>query len=189
MKAERSSRVTIAALLCALAVACASAPVTREKYQKDELTFTHLSNWVVKSDNLLASGNARVVTVEGPHNTVLTISRFPSANPITLDDYVARIEERRGSIIEKRTAGIVSQKNGQNLGNVISGMIAGKSRDGVTQSFDLSLLSLVTHFRADFFMIEDSRYKWVLMAQTPVEQREQVEQGLQLIYDSLSFNS
>ena len=71
--------------------------VTTQQYRKENLTFAHLSNWQIMEDKtaVMDGIKSRFVSVEGPDNAVLMLTRLSASAPATLEEYVQILHIRR----------------------------------------------------------------------------------------------
>ena len=175
-------------MVLAITATCALKKVVAEKYEKDGLSFTHFSNWVIKEDKLLAEGKARLITIEGPENAVLTLSRFSAANLISLESYARTLANQRKEALKKQLGGVVPLSEEASETGPATMNIAGENRVGLSQKFNIRLLGIDVPHVANFFMVEHGGYQWILMIQAPAEKWNRVESGCQKILDTLAFS-
>jgi hypothetical protein len=156
-------------------------------YEKDRLSFTYFSNWQITGDKLVADGDARLITIEGPRDAVMTLTRFAGDNPTSLEDYAKVLDEERAEGAKKAFGGYLPLKTGQTNTERTSMMIAGQKQSGLMQTFVVRLLGTEVPHRAIVVMIEGGGDKWFLMAQASTEDWKSVESGFQKVLDTLAF--
>jgi hypothetical protein len=188
----RLARSSLAAsCFAAIVLSCSLfKPVVKESYEKDGLAFTHLSSWQIKNDAIVsAAAQVRMVTIEGPSHTVLLLTRFASSNPITLKKYAQTFEDKRAEEIKKQLGGVIPLNADPSIIDEAHGDIGGKQQTGIRQSFNVDVLGVKTPMQADFFMIDGSPDKWILMMQAPTNDWDSIKGGVQTIYDTLAFGT
>lgn len=180
-------RVFIVLLFIAAVLACKSMkPVTKQSYNKDDLSFNYLSSWAITEDNIIEeSVKVRFVQIEGPDDALLFITRFPIKSDITLERYAEMTNKERAENMKKKLGGTI--KVGETVTKETQRQIGSKSLKGILQEFSLRLLGVDVPHRAEFFIVEDKEYKWIISTQTPAEDMKGVQEGYQVIYETLSF--
>src|SRR5713101_4850238 len=174
-------------LLVIAAVACVHRPAVPMKYEKDGLSFTYFSDWRIKEDKLVADGRARVITIEGPENGVMTVSRLSAGNAISIDEYAHILEEKRSEVLKRQFGGVLPISTERTHTETTVGRIAGETRSGLTQVFSVRLLGIDVPHMANLFMVEQGGRKWIFMAQAPSAKWIKVQSGFQKIFDSVAF--
>jgi len=174
-------------LLVIGAAACLHKPAVPMRYEKDGFSFTHFSDWRIKDDKLVADGKARIITIEGPENAVMTVSKFAPDNPISLDHYAAILEKKRSENVEKNFGGVLPIRTEKAQTESTAAMIAGETRSGLSQVFSITLLGVNVPHMANLFLIERGGHKWILMTQAPSSKWIKVQPGFQKIFDSVIF--
>jgi hypothetical protein len=181
-------RVLITSLLLALSASCARTSASKERYEKDGLGFSYMSDWHVRSDKEVSGTvGTRILILEGPHEALLTLTRFPASHPTTLAEYAATVEEKREAAVGKLSGNAARIEGGQ-LGGVRA-TIAKQAREGLARSFDIDNAGVSTPYRADFYVIEAGDFKWMLMAQEQAAYEAALRPEIQLVYDSLTLPS
>jgi hypothetical protein len=181
-------RVLTLLLLLALSASCARTSASKERYEKDGLGFSYTSDWHVRSDKEVSGTvGTRILMLVGPHEALLTLTRFPASHPTTLAEYVATVEGKRVAAVAK-LSGSAARIEGKQLG-VVRATIAGQAREGLAQAFDIDNAGVSTPYRADFYVIEAGDFKWMLMAQEQAAYEAALLPEIQLVYDSLTLPS
>jgi hypothetical protein len=181
-------RVLTLLLLLALTVSCSRATASKERYEKDDLSLSHSSDWHVRSDREVSGTvGTRILMLEGPHEALFTLTRFPAAHPTTLAEYAATVEKKRESAAGRLSGGATHVEEAQSVG--VRATIAGQEREGLTKTFNIDGPGGSTFFRADFYVVEAGDFKWMLMGQEPAAYEAQLRPEFQLMYDSLSLPS
>ena len=184
--------LSLAFLVLSLNAACHGfAPVTNQEYRKDNLAFTYLSNWKITEDTTTkeAVGDVRFISIEGPDDAVLTISRFPSDTDVTLESYVELLQSGMKQEAETMTGGVKVFKMDDGILSSVEARIAGATRHGLAREFDIKALSVLVPHRAETFSIENPTEKWFFVRQSSKEDWEKLKIGFQTIFDSLTFET
>ncbi|SRR6266851_1262080 len=174
-------------VLLAAAAGCVHRQVVPAKYEKDGFSFTYFSDWRIKEDKLVADGKARVITIEGPENGVMTVSQLSAGNAISIDEYARIIEEKRSEVLKRQFGGVLPISTERTHTETTVGRIAGETRSGLTQVFSVRLLGIDVPHMANLFMVEQGGRKWIFMAQAPSAKWIKVQSGFQKIFDSVAF--
>jgi hypothetical protein len=185
-------KISLSVLLCALwlTIACQqkTSVKTLKHYSADDISFSYPENWQVTKDNEIEGG--RLLYVEGGDHALMTITVLPAASDITLKKYVAMVVSSRAKAVENKLK--VGQFNPMELdsakGSDIRRKIAGQTREGITQSFKLTLLGVEVAHRASFFMLQDARRRILLMTQCPEESQRDADSGFSAVLDSFSID-
>lgn len=166
-------------------------PAVKQNYSKDGLAFTHFSDWKITEDKTTkeAVGDVRFISIEGPHDSILMISRFPSEAEVTLESYVELLQSGMQQETQNMTGGVnVFKVDDGNL-SPVEARIAGETRRGLAREFDIKVLNLPVPHRAETFFAENENEKWFLVAQSSKEDWEKLKDGFQTIFDSLSLTT
>ncbi len=163
--------------------------VTKIEYRKNNLALTHFSNWKITEDNTSLNSDieTRYISIEGPNDAILLLTRFPDAVPTTLEEYVAQMQSASNSEMKEITGGYDVVKVGDAKISPVTAQIAGASRAGLRREFDIKVLSLPVPHRAEHYLIENGGEKWFVVAQASQEDWDEVKEGFQTIYESLSL--
>lgn len=186
---NQRSLAFLAVLLLAFTTCSRFKPAVKQEYNKDDLTFSHFSDWKITEDKTTqeAVGDVRFVTVEGPDDSILMISRFPGDADVTLESYVELLQSGMKEEIETMTGGVEVFKTDDGKLNSVEVSIAGEKRRGLAREFDIKVLNIPVPHRAETFLIEIGNEKWFLVAQSSKEDWGKLKIGYQTIFDSLSF--
>ena len=189
MKRFQKNAVNILTGIILLAVfsACAAfKPVTKEVYSKDDLTFTHLSNWRVTDDSTTTVSDitTRIITLEGPNSAILSITRFPPIVPMTLDEYVEIIGDEMKKGAKDLTGGVevISVDDGKTMPS--EAQIAGALRQGLAREFDVKALGTPVPHRAEYYLLENDKERWFFTRQASKDNWDETKDGFQTILDS-----
>lgn len=177
-------------LLASLTAACSAAKSTvKQEYSKDDLTFSHFSDWKITEDNTTqeAVGAVRFISIEGPDDSILMISRFPGEADVTLESYVEMLQKGMSEEAKTMTGGVEIIKMDAGKLTPVESRIAGIARRGLAREFDIKALNFPVPHRAENFLIENENEKWFLVAQSPKENWEGVKSGFQIIYDTFQI--
>ena len=182
-----ASIISLAVFALVIFSACdAFKPVTKQEYSKDDVKFTHLSNWQITEDSTTTESNmtARIITVEGPHDAVLTASKFPPSFPLTLEEYIKIVSEEMKKGAKDLTAGIdvLSLSAGKTMPS--EARIAGSPQHGLAREFNIEALGTAVLHRAEYYAIDGDKEKWFIMMQSSKEDWESVKDGFQTMLDS-----
>jgi len=192
MKIKSLWNFSAVTVLLVMILACSNfEKVTKQEYRKDNLTFTHLSNWKITEDTttLRTDIETRYVSIEGPNDSILLLTRYPDAISTTLDEYVQEMQRASDSEMQKMTGGYEVLKMGAAKTSPITAQIAGASRSGLLREFDIKALGFPVPHRAEHYLIEIGEEKWFVVAQASKEDWDKVKEGLQVIYDTVSFGA
>jgi hypothetical protein len=184
---RRRLKVLVFLVLLTAAAGCVRRQAVPTKYEKDGLSFTYFSDWRIKADKLVAEGQARVLTIEGPENAVMTVSRLSAGNTISIDEYAQILEEKRSEAVKREFGGVLPISTERTHTEPTVGRVAGETRSGLTQVFSVRLLGIDVPHMTNLFMVEQSGRKWIFMAQAPSANWIKVQSGFQKIFDSVAF--
>lgn len=177
---------TISVAILVFSACSAFKPATKEQYSKDGLTFTHFSNWEITEDSTTAEEGieARIITVEGPHNAIFTASRFPPVLDMTIEEYVSLMTKEMKNSTKDITGGIeiVSMDDGKTVPS--DALIFGVMRHGLAREFEVKALGTPVLHRAEYYLIENDKEKWFVTIQSSKEDWDSVKEGFQTILDS-----
>jgi hypothetical protein len=162
---------------------------TKQEYSKDDLTFAHFSNWKITEDKTTteAVGEVRFITVEGPSDSIFLATCFPADVDTTLEDYANQIQQGMGETTKELTGGIEVVKVGEVKTGSVEAQIAGATRRGLRREFDIKALGIPVPHRADYYLIENDKEKWFIVAQAAQEDWDSVKIGFQTIFDTISI--
>lgn len=193
MKINRiTKRVCFVALFSALiSAACQFAPVTKQEYRQGNLAFTHFSNWKITADETTkeAVGDVRLITVEGPNDTIFIATGFPSDVATTLEEYAELLHKESNEGAKEVTGGFEVVKMEDAATKPVAAQIAGETRNGLVREFDAKVLGMPVPHRVEYYMVEAGAERWFVVAQASKEDWEKSKNGFQTIFDSLSFGT
>lgn len=182
-------------ILAALAVVALSTGCTRNHvaqiYQKDGVTFSYYSDWkIIKDAPVKGNASVRAIHVEGPSNAVVSLICEPASSPQTLDEFASAVAAARGAVIESKLSlgSIKTATVTKGSSESTSGTVAGQTRLGVFQQFNIEILGTQVPHEARFFMVEGSQYRIMIMAQVAVAHAPETRQSVDMILSSLSIN-
>ncbi len=191
IKLRKTIALIALSLLLTLTACDKLKPAVKQNYSKDGLAFTHFSDWKITEDNTTkeAVGDVRFISIEGPHDSILMISRFPGDAEVTLASYVELLQSGMKEETQKMTGGVnVFKVDDGNL-SPVEARIAGETRRGLAREFDIKVLNLPVPHRAETFLAENENEKWFFVAQSSKEDWEKLKPDFQAIFDSLSLTA
>lgn len=194
MKIKNVNIVSFAVLpiLLLIMTACSSfKPAVKQEYNKDGLAFSHFSDWKITEDKTTAEevGEVRFISIEGPDDSILMISRFPSEADITLESYVELLQTGMKEETKTMTGSVEVFAMDDGKLSSVETRIVGETRRGLAREFDIKVLSLPVPHRAETFTMENQTEKWFFVAQSSVEDWEKLRVGFQTVFDSLSLTT
>lgn len=192
MKIKNVSSFFAVFILLSAILACGKfEKVTKQEYRKDNLAFTHLSNWKITEDTASSTDGieTRYISIEGADDAILLLTRFPAEVPTTLEEYVGEIQKASNDEAKKMTGGYDVVTFGDAKMSPATAQIAGAARTGLLREFDIKAIGIPVPHRAEHFLIENGAEKWFVVAQASKENWNGVREGFQTIYDSLSFGA
>ncbi len=190
MKIKDKRNLSFLAVLLLMLTTCSSfKPAVKQEYGKDDLAFSHFSDWKITEDNTTeeAVGDVRFVSIEGPNDSILMISRFPGDAEVTLESYVELLQSGMKEETKTMTGGVEVFKMDNGKLKPVEALIAGEKRRGLAREFDIKVLNISVPHRAETFLIEGRNEKWFIVAQSSKEDWDKLKVGYQTIFDSLSF--
>lgn len=189
----KSTFNTAAVLILFLAILACSKfeKATKQEYRKENLAFTHFSDWKITADDTSFNENieTRYISVEGPNDAIVLMTRFPDAVTTTLEEYAQELQRATGEGAKEMTGGYEVVKLGEAKISPVSAQIAGAARQGLVREFDIKALGFPVPHRAEHYLIETTDEKWFIVAQASKEDWDKVKDGIQTIFDSLSLGT
>lgn len=193
MRVTRTVRILFAValgLVPTLVVSCERSPdlSSTSFYSKDGISFSYPGNWTVSKDATEAGDTEyRYLFVESPGDAILIIQRYKPAIDLTLEEFAAELKTTRDAEVEGmfqvgdfRPMHVKSEIDSQ-----VQAIIAGETRDGIRQSFAISVLGEKVPHYSTFFRIDDLQQTIFVVAQAATEDWELVEPAFQLVQSSL----
>ena len=192
MKIKRAKKLIILSVLLLTITACGVfKPAVKQEYNKDGLTFSYFSDWKITEDKTTAEavGDVRFISLEGPNDAVLLITRFPGDTDVTLESYVKLLQTGMQEETKTMTGGVgVFKMDDGNL-TPVEAQIAGTGRRGLAREFNIKVLNFPVPHRAETFLVEAGNEKWFIVSQSSKEDWEKLKTGFQTIFDSLSLKT
>ncbi len=189
---KKAAILIVSTILMAASAACGGfKSVVKQEYSKDDLAFSHFSDWKIAEDKTTAEavGSVRFISIEGPDDSILMISRFPGEAEVTLESYVELLRTGMKEEAKSMTGGVEVFKMDDGNLNPVEAQIGGVARRGLAREFDIKVLNIPVPHRSETFLIENENEKWFVVAQSSKEDWEKLRVGFQTIYNSLSFAS
>lgn len=179
-------------LMVALGVfACSPKPATLVKYEKNGVSFTHLSDWKVTGDAVIeASGGWRTIALEGPREAIVSIIVMPASTEMTLEAYAGGMaRERAAGIKQALSVGPISPaKVTSTRSEETTAQVGGASRKGIMHTFSVELLGETVPHKSTFFMVSDQDRKAYIHTQAATEDLTSVTPGLDATLASFRLN-
>ena len=173
--------------------ACVKKPdITSSKHHEDQVvSFDYSGNWKI-TENYLDPDveNAHKITIESPNsNTILMIKHYSFPFKIKLIDFVNTFSKSRNESIQKSYQISRSEKINiiTNKREVVETKILNKTVSGIKEEFDVQLSNGITSLFCSYYMIEDSAWTLIIIAQSRSEDWEIEKPGFQLVYESLKI--
>lgn len=158
-------------------------------FDKDGIAFSFPGNWSV-SEDVTEPGEleCRYLFVESPGDAIVIIQRFTPEIDLTVQEFAdqflqSTIEEAEG-LIDLGPVTPVTASGGQ--ATSVQTLVAGAMREGVEQSFAVSVLGEAVGHRSRTFRIEAASSVAFLVAQAATEDWDIVAPGFELIATTLS---
>lgn len=192
MKNKIVWNAAVGLILLTAVLACSNfQKATKQEYRKDNLAFTHFSDWKITEDNTSVTEGVetRYLSVEGPSNAVVLMTRFPDAVSMTLEEYARELQTATGEGAKEVTGGYEIVKLGEAKFSPASASIAGVVQQGLVREFDIKALGFPVPHRAEHYLIETGGARWFIVAQASKEDWDKVKNGFQTIFDSLSLSA
>ena len=183
----------IGVLLMALGVfACSPKPASLVKYEKNGVSFTHLSDWKVTGEPVgEASAGVYTIAVEGPHEAIVSIMIVPASTEMTLDEYAGGMAREREDAIKQALSvgGISPAKVTSTQSQDASAQVGGAHSKGIVQTFSIKLLGETVPHKATFFMVSDQDRKAFIQTQAATEDLTRVTPGFNATLASFRLNT
>lgn len=176
-------------IMLVTAFACnGSQPPTRQQYSKEGVAFEHFSNWKITGDETSGTGATlmRFVTVEGPHDSLVMLTRFPGESEITLEEYAEMMASQMGQAMKDTTAGVEIIKMDGSKTSENNTNIGGVAVRGLTREFNIKLLGVNVPHRSEMYAFNTAEHTYFAVTQASTEDYDKIKDGVQLIFDTFA---
>jgi hypothetical protein len=149
------------------------------RYDKDGVSFTYHSNWDI-TDDYIAEGRARRISIDmaGPGAFIMLV--VPPEIPLDVNKLATDMAKERPAATP-----IVSISESQTL--EVRRTVRGQDLQGIRHKYSGSLLGVSVPYTQDFFQLNAGRANAMITFLAPDEDWQRVDEGVQLIFDSLRF--
>jgi hypothetical protein len=173
--------------LCLVLLGCDQFLSPGGTYRDADLAFNYPPGWSISVKTVGPGTTDHVVFAHGPDNAVLVLMCMPAGSVKSLRDFADSFAKKRDEKVEQH--GRIGSHSFFNPGpstlEASRELVAGTEVDGFRQTFSLSILGIAIPFESHFSMISNTRLTLVIVTQSSIQHRAQVQTSFAAMLGSL----